>query len=172
MQYVEGYVYRTWDLVRAEPEMIDQIYQSARATDGLDDGDYPSAISLMLACGEKGYVCNGTGAGKIELAVGYVRNQAADLKYFLRQYGQLILETKITSTTYNQNNYEIASAGTNLNFDEYSKGFIMYGYDSSYIYIQNSRGPYAGSYGFHKMPWSIVPNLVLRGLCWKLENPA
>lgn len=44
-------------------------------------------------------VCNGTGGVRAE--VGFVSPVADHLKYYIRQYGQLIIETKITSTTYN-----------------------------------------------------------------------
>ena len=57
------------------------------------------------------------------------------LKYYIRQYGQLILETKITNTTYNQYGYTIDSVGESLEYENYSKGFIAYGYDADYIYM-------------------------------------
>lgn len=115
-------------------------------------------------------VCNGTGGTKAE--IGFVSPAADHLKYYIRQYGQLIIETKITSTTYNQHEYDISAVGEDLGFDDYSKGFIAYGYDASWIYAQNSLGPFAGSLGFHRISWSVVPQLVKRGACWWLKNPA
>lgn len=125
----------------------------------------------MQACFSLGYVCNGTGGSALGCEIGYVRNQTNDLKYFLRQYGQLIIETNLTTTTYNQYGYEINSAGTALEYAEYSKGFIMYGYDANGIFIQNTLGPFVGSLGFHHMTWSVVSQVVKRGACWRLRNP-
>lgn len=171
-QYVEGYVYRTYGLRRMNAGMVAAVADAARAADGMteQDGekDYPPLESLMNACVSLGYVRDG---GRT-VSVGYVKNQPNDLKYFVRQYGQLILETNITSATHSQHQYTIADAGEDLGYDDYSKGFIMYGYNSDYIYLQNSLGPFAGQLGFHRMPWSVVPQLVLRGACWKLENPS
>ena len=102
-------------------------------------------------------VCNGTGnLGRVGAAAGFVSNTPDHLKYYIRQYGQLILETKITS----------------LEYENYSKGFIAYGYDANYIYMQNSLGPFAGKLGFHRMSWKVVPALVKRGACWWLKNPS
>lgn len=114
-------------------------------------------------------VCNGTGGARAE--AGFVSPVADHLKYYIRQYGQLILETKVTSATYNQYDYSIETAGDELGYDEYSKGFIAYGYDASWIYVQNSLGPFAGSLGFHRISWGVVPQLVRRGACWWLKNP-
>ena len=181
IQYIEGYIYRTYGLYRANDTYIETLYNKAKELELNDDSDndpndLPQLKYLMKACQHLGYVCNGIGSkaggSALDLEIGYVKNTANDLKYFIRQYGQLILETKITSSTYNQYNFLIDSIGNDLEYDEYSKGFIMYGYDSQYIYIQNSLGPFVGKLGFHAMPWSIVPDLVLRGVCWQLKNPS
>lgn len=181
-QYVESYIYRTHGLYRADDSFIQPLYSAACAKDGTAQDDYPTLEALMTACQDSFNVNGGTrrcvingynnGGSALNLEVGYVRNVQNDLKYFLRQYGQLILETKITDTTHNQSAYEISGSGNDLGFEEYSKGFIMYGYDASYIYIQNTRGVFAGSLGFHKMPWTLVPQLVRRGACWRLKNPS
>lgn len=180
IQYIEGYIYRTYGLYRANNNYIEALYNKAIEIESETNNEYnyddlPKLESLMKACQLLGYVCNGIGnkAGNsaLNLEIGYVKNNINDLKYFIRQYGQLILETKLTSTTYNQYNYSIKTIGDDLEYDEYSKGFIMYGYDDEYIYIQNSLGSFAGLCGFHRMPWTIVPNLVLRGACWQLKNP-
>jgi hypothetical protein len=81
------------------------------------------------------------------------------------------LETKLTSSTYNQHNFSIDTIGTDLDYNEYSKGFIMYGYNKDYIYIQNSLGPFVGKLGFHRMPWEVAIQLIRRGVCWQLKNP-
>ena len=178
MQYVEGYMYRTYGMRRASDALTDAVLAKAReietATDDkMDPEDYPQLKSLLDACQLVGCVCNGTGnLGQIGADVGFVSNTPDHLKYYIRQYGQLILETKITSTTYNQYHYEINSAGKSLEYDNYSKGFIAYGYDANGIYVQNSLGPFAGSLGFHLMSWNVVPALVRRGACWHLKNPS
>jgi len=66
-----------------------------------------------------------------------------------------VLETKITDQTYNAYDYQIDAVGTVLN-EDFTKGFIAFGYDASSVYLQNSLGPAAGSLGFHKMPWTVV----------------
>jgi len=178
MQYIEGYVYRTYGLRRAGYSNIEALCSKARqmeaesGTGSQDPEDYPMLETLMKACQQTGYVCNGTGASALDLEVGYIKNQINDLKYFIRQYGQLIIETKLTTSTYNQYDYTIAEVGEDLGYDEYSKGFIAYGYNGDYMYIQNTLGPFAGMLGFHRVPWSIVPQLVYRGACWRLRNPS
>jgi len=140
--------------------------------DNSDPEDYPQLKSLLDACQYVSYVCNGTGnLGQVGAEAGFMTNAPNHLKYYIRQYGQLILETKITSTTYNQHEIDINSVGEELEYDGYSKGFIAYGYDQNCIYVQNTLGPFAGSLGFHRMSWNVVPQLVLRGACWWLKNP-
>ena len=180
MQYVEGYMYRTYGLYRVSDAKATAILAKAReieaATDDeIDPEDYPQLKTLLEACQliANPIVCNGTGnLGRVGAAAGFVSNTPDHLKYYIRQYGQLILETKITSTTYNQYGYTIDGVGESLEYENYSKGFIAYGYDANYIYMQNSLGPFAGKLGFHRMSWNVVPALVRRGACWWLKNPS
>lgn len=176
MQYLEGYLYRTYGMYRATSGKIDELLEKARdiertAESDYDPDEYPQLKTLLDACQTIKCVCNGDGAGAAVATAGFVKNSANDLKYYIRQYGQLILETKITSTTYNQYEYTINDIGEDLGFDEYSKGFIAYGYNANWIYVQNTLGPFAGMLGFHRISWNIVPQLVLRGACWQLKNP-
>ena len=180
MQYIEGYMYRTYGLYRVSDEKATAILEKAREIESakyndIDTEDYPRLDMLLEACQliANPVVCNGTGnLGRVGADAGFVSNTPDHLKYYIRQYGQLILETKITSTTYNQYGYTIDSVGESLEYENYSKGFIAYGYDANYIYMQNSLGPFAGKLGFHRMSWKVVPALVRRGACWWLKNPS
>lgn len=99
-QYVEGYLYRTYDMCRINDDKIIAMLNKARDKEpDADADDYPQLKSLLDACQDIGLVCNGTGGVRAE--VGFVSPVADHLKYYIRQYGQLIIETKITSTTYN-----------------------------------------------------------------------
>ena len=140
----------------------------AHGYDISDDG-FPTLPAVLEACARKGAVINGADSSGVE--IGYVSSNVDDLKYFIRQYGQIIIETKITTQTYNKYDVDITDAGADLGYDEYSKGFLASGYDSSYMYVQNSLGPYAGSLGFHRMSWNAAKQLVLRGACYWLKNP-
>lgn len=178
MQYVEGYMYRTYGMRRASDALADAVLAKARemerdSDDEFQDDDYPQLKTLLDACQLAGCVCNGEGnLGQVGAEAGFVSNAPDHLKYYIRQYGQLILETKLTSTTYNQYGITIDSAGESLDYDNYSKGFIAYGYDANWIYVQNSLGPFAGSLGFQRISWGVVPALVRRGACWWLKNPS
>lgn len=152
MQYVEEYMYRTYGLYRVSDAKATAILEKAReieaATyDDIDTEDYPRLDTLLEACQliANPIVCNGTGnIGRVGADACFVSNTPDHLKYYIRQYGQLILETKITSTTYNQYGYTIDGVGESLEYENYLKGFIAYGYDADYIYMQNSLGPFAG----------------------------
>ena len=172
MQYIEGYVYRTWGMRRAKDDMIEALYNAAKDIEPkTNDGDYPPLEALMNAAfNGLHYVQNGDTGTKVNVA--YVKNTANYLKYYIRQYGQLIIEAKITSTTHSQHGYTINKVGNDMGYDGYSKGFIAYGYNGDYMFVQNSLGPFVGKLGFHRISWSVVPDLVLRGACWELKNPS
>lgn len=149
--------------------MLDRAYELDEVAEENDYFDYssenfPSANSVMQAFIDLKYVVNASG-------IGYVRPSRDDVKYFIRQYGGIILETKITSTTYNAYDYLIQSAGTVL-YEDFTKGFIAFGYDPTNIYLQNSLGLAAGSLGFHAMPWTVADQLMVKGCVFRLDNPS
>ena len=172
-QYIEGYKFRTDSAKLITATCIQNVKTAALALDEADcDQDkidyssdtWPSLNNVMQAFINLGYVSD-------VAAVGYIKNQQNDLKYFIRQYGGIIVETKLTTTTYNAYNYDIGSAGTVSN-EDFTKGFIAYGYDASYIYLQNSLGPKCGSLGFHRMPWSVATSIIVKGAVFELRNPS
>lgn len=81
----------------------------------------------------------------------------------------MILETKITSTTYNASGFDISSAGTLLT-EDFTKGFITVGYDNTYLYLQNNLGINSGSLGLMRMTWSVFPQLAVKGAVFHLTN--
>lgn len=152
--------------------MLNKVWNAAFALDEklVDDEiieeaseNYPTLYSIMQAFIDLGYVTNVDG-------VRYVKNDAANLKYYMYQYGGLIFECKLTSTTYNAHDVDISAAGTEQN-EYFTKGFIAYGFDDTYVYAQNSLGIHNGSIGFHRIPWTVIPQIVIHGACYGLSNP-
>lgn len=142
------------------------------ANDGVIDATSdrcPSCGSIMNAAINSGYVNHVNG-------VGYIRPGVDDIKYFLYQYGGIILECKATDKTLNMTEdatlgYDICSDGIGtVQSENVTKGFIACGYDSTYLYLQNNLGLYIGSCGFHRMAWSVVPQAVIKGCCFKLTT--
>lgn len=172
VQYLQGYRFRTnshskvsdtatmnkiWtEAIKLDEKLVDQeLLEEASEM-------YPSLKSTMQAFIDLGYVQNVDG-------VKFIKNDAASLKYYMYQYGGIIIECNLTSTTYNAHDVDISSAGE-LQNEYFTKGFIAYGFDDKYIYAQNSLGIHNGSIGFHRIPWSIVPQIVIHGACYGLSN--
>jgi len=113
-QYLESFQFRTGAAGRVQEAKIRAAAQKAAA---LDEADFdagaiecvsetcPSLNNLMKAFVELGYAQNTNG-------VGFVKAAQADVKYFIRQYNGIVLEMKITNTTYNASGFDISSAGS------------------------------------------------------------
>ena len=172
-QYLQGY--RFW--TNSHSKITDQailrrVFNKAIELDEklVDSGlleeasdTYPSLKSTMQAFIDLNYVKNVDG-------VKFIKNDTASLKYYMYQYSGIILECNLTSTTYNAHDVDISSAG-DLQNEYFTKGFIAYGFDDKYVYAQNSLGIHNGSIGFHRIPWSIIPQIVIHGACYGLSNP-
>lgn len=109
-QYVESYRFKTNGICRIQDGLLQKAlaraYELDQAAEDAGRFDYssenfPSANSVMQAFIDLEYVVNADG-------VGYVRPQQADVKYFIRQYGGILLEMKVTSSTYNAYDYYIS----------------------------------------------------------------
>ena len=170
LQYLQGYNFRTFGHKKANTKsQLTAVHAAAVALDEslesiLDDLSemYPTLHSVMQAFADKGYAIHSEGPKMI-------KNTIDDIKGMIYEYGGIILECKLTDTTYNAHGYDIDSAGTEIN-ESFTKGFIAYGFDSDYVYVQNSLGINAGSIGFHRIPWKIIPQLVVCGACYGLTN--
>lgn len=141
-QYIESYIFRKFEYRKLKNTHLGQIHTQACAYDEelvnrdiitASTDKYPSCGSIMRAAISKGYVTYTNG-------VGYISNQVDDIKYFTYQYGGIILEMKATDKTMNISNtplgYEICSDGAgNVLTDDFTKGFITCGYDSTYLYL-------------------------------------
>lgn len=172
-QYVESYRFKTEGVCQIQTAQLESVHSKAYELDeaasdaGLLDyasDTYPSVNSIMQAFIDLGYVTNASG-------IGYVRPQQNAIKYFVRQYGGVVLETKITDQTHNAYDYGIDAVGSTLN-EDFTKGFIAFGYDASNLYVQNSLGICAGSLGFHKIPWAVATQLAVKGAVFRLDNPS
>lgn len=162
-QYLETFKYRTLGHYSISNSVIEAVHAKAVQLDEslLDIGsledvseENPTLDSIMNAFLQLGFVKHAT--------VQYVNNAQYDLKYFIWQYGAMIVQLKVTSSTYNANGFDISTVGEVLSEDFY-KGMIAVGFDSNCVICQNSRGIYAGSLGFHKIPWNVFTQLCVNG---------
>ena len=162
-QYLETFKYRTLGHHSITDSVIETVHAKAIQLDeALLDADRleevseenPTLDSIMNAFLQLGFVKHAT--------VQYVNNAQYDLKYFIWQYGAMIAQLKVTSSTYNADGFDISTVGEVLSEDFY-KGMIAVGFDSNCVICQNSRGIYAGSLGFHKIPWSVFTQLCVNG---------
>lgn len=162
-QYLETFKYRTLGHHSITDSVIETVHAKAIQLDeALLDADRleevseenPTLDSIMNAFLQLGFVKHAT--------VQYVNNAQYDLKYFIWQYGAIIAQLKVTSSTYNADGFDISTVGEVLSEDFY-KGMIAVGFDSNCVICQNSRGIYAGSLGFHKIPWNIFTQLCVNG---------
>lgn len=136
--------------------VIDKLYEKAKAIDEDDysiDSDYPSLLAYMVACQELGYMKHSK--------VKFVKDTDT-LKNMIYNYDQVIVQVKVTDSIVDSTNYQISNAGSVVN-DEFYKGFVAYGYDSSGILVQNTRGVGIGSAGFQFITWSVMNQVLVNG---------
>lgn len=172
-QYLQGYRFMTNSHQKiTNQSLLSNVHAKALQLDSslLDEGmideasdTYPTLKSIMQAYIDLSYAKNVDG-------VKFIHNDTSSLKYYMYQYSGIIIECKLTSTTYNAHGIDISAAGE-LQNEYFTKGFIAYGFDSTYMYVQNSLGINNGSIGFHRIPWTIVPSIVIHGACYGLSNP-
>ncbi len=162
-QYLETFKYRTLGHHSITDSVIETVHAKAIQLDeALLDADRleevseenPTLDSIMNAFLQLGFVKHAT--------VSSVNNAQYALKYFIWQYGAMIAQLKVTSSTYNADGFDISTVGEVLSEDFY-KGMIAVGFDSNCVICQNSRGIYAGSLGFHKIPWNVFTQLCVNG---------
>lgn len=162
-QYLETFKYRTLGHHSITDSVIETVHAKAIQLDeALLDADRleevseknPTLDSIMNAFLQLGFIKHAT--------VQYINNAQYDLKYFIWQYGAMIVQLKVTSSTYNADGFDISTVGEVLSEDFY-KGMIAIGFDSNCVICQNSRGIYAGSLGFHKIPWNVFTQLCVNG---------
>ena len=137
-------------------EVIDTLYSKAKEIDEDKysiDSEYPSLLSYMTACIDLGYMKNAT--------VKFI-NDIDTLKNMIYNYDQVIIQVKITDTILNSTDFNITSAGTVVN-EDFFKGFVAYGYDSSGLLVQNTRGIGIGSAGFQFIKWDVMNQIFVNG---------
>ena len=111
-QYIESFLFRKKEYAEIADACLEKMNDRAvELDDGLADGGIivsasdrcPSCGSIMQAAIDLGYVNHVNG-------VGYIRPNVNDIKYFVYQYGGIILECKATDKTLNM-------TGTKLGYD-------------------------------------------------------
>lgn len=136
--------------------VIDKLYEKAKSIDESEhqtDSDYPSLLSYMKACQSLGFMKNST--------VKFIKD-VDTLKNMIYNYDQVIVLVKVTDSIVNSTEFKITSEGTETN-PEFSKGFVAYGYDSSGILVQNTRGVGIGSAGFQFITWDVMNKIFVSG---------
>lgn len=159
IQYLENILYRTTDNLEIDRSDLIALWEKAIILDeNLEDSvealsdEYPTLHSCMQAAIDLEFVKGCT--------VQHIRPSVADIKYFIRQYNGVIVQLKITSTTYNADTFVINDVGSILT-EDFTKGFIAHSYSDQVVILQNSRGIHCGSLGYHKMSWTTFSNLIL-----------
>lgn len=170
-QYLQGYRFWTNSHQKINATALTAVHTKAIQLDEklLDDElieevseTYPTMKSTLQAFIDLNYVKNVDG-------VKFIKNDQTSLKYYMYQYSGILIDCKLTSTTYNAHGVDISSAGEELN-EYFSKGFIAYGFNSTHMYVQNSLGINNGSIGFHRIPWNVATSIINYGICFGLSN--
>lgn len=158
VQYLENILYRTTAHLEIDHADLVALWERAILLDeDLEEletisDECPTLHNCMQAAIDLGFVKGCT--------VQHIKPSIADIKYFIRQYNGVIVQLKATTTTYNADSFAISDVGIVLT-EDFNKGFIAHSYNSSDVVLQNSRGIYCGSLGYHKMAWTTFSNLVL-----------
>lgn len=135
--------------LRAKACQLDQAYAENAC-------DLPTLKGLLDAAADLGYVKNAGTA--------FFCTKDA-FKYYSRDYGAVICEFKLTTSTYNAHSFEITGAGSSVS-DDVTKGFVCFGYDADGVLLQNTLSPSSGSLGFNKMTWAAFEQLFVQGACF------
>lgn len=88
------------------------------------------------------------------------------IKRLIHKYKCAIIECYLANTFLTANaSFTISSVGIGqIPVKDYTKCFVAFGYDSNFLYVQNSLGPKWGSLGFAKIAWSaLASNVTLPG---------
>lgn len=126
--YLNAFVMKYIGSDMCSGSVIDSLYRKAMSIDEDDysiESDYPSLLSYMTACIRLGYMKNAS--------VKFI-NDIDTLKNAIYNYDQVIIQVRLTDSVLDSTGFEISDAGNTIT-DDYYKGFVAYGYDSSGILV-------------------------------------
>lgn len=138
---------------------IDELYSKAVQIDQTLDKtvseDVPTLYGLMKASCELKLVPN--------IAPRF-QNTVTGIKADIHKYGGVIVETYLADSVKSNvmgGKLDIQTPKS-AQFQDYTKGFIAYSYDSKYLYLQNSLGQSWGSLGTGRITWEdLTKNIQL-----------